>query len=124
MEIRVTKFDFDTGMLLDVNNSEWISKTINDRTPIHLERPNVPTATLSKSIPDINHNKYIQFGPTDRNVDAAQITVPFIDIQLVEPHNPIPLSGLGIYYKGEPSFGGYIAPKVLTYDFTPYITTP
>lgn len=121
IEIRATKFDFDTGELYDIINSEWISNTIHDRTPIILERPDVSTNTLSKSIPNIEKNKYIEFGPTDKYLDAAQTTVPFIDIQMVSPANPIPLSGIGIYYKGQPYYGGFIAPKVITYDFQPYI---
>lgn len=119
--IRATSFDFNTGELFNIVNSEWISKTINDRTPIILEQPEVSTKCLSKSVPNVEKNKYIEFGPTDRYLDAAQTTVPFIDIQMVEPSNPVPLSGVGIYYKGQPHYGGFIAPKLITYDFEPYI---
>lgn len=56
--------------------------------------------------------------------DAAQSTVPFIDIQEVISNPPVPLSGLGIYHKGQRGYGGFLAPKIMTYDFTPHIRVP
>lgn len=37
---------------------------------------------------------------------------------------PVPLAGIGIYHKGRPGYGGFIAPKLMTYDFTPHIQQP
>lgn len=124
MEIRATGFDFSTGFLEEgAGSSYWISNTINDKTPIILVRPDIPTKTTSKSIPDLESNKYIEFQPTDKNMDAAQTTVPFVDIQLVEAEHPGPLAGIGLYYKGQPYYGGYVAPKIITYNYTNHITT-
>lgn len=124
IEIRATAFDFNTGLLDDgIAGSEWISNTINDKTPIVLERPDLPTRTSSKSIPYVETNKFIEFQPTDKYLDAAQTTIPFIDIQLVESANPGPLAGIGLYYKGQPNYGGFIAPKILTYDYTEHVKT-
>lgn len=121
LEIRATKFDFNSGTLQDVVRSEWISSTTTDRTPILLENPDKSDRSLSKSIPDITPNAYIDFQPTDDVKDAAQTTVPFIDVELVEPTHPTILSGAGLYYKGQPGFGGFIAPKIVTYDFAPHV---
>lgn len=124
MEIRVTAFVFKTGLLQHgAGSSYWISNTINDKTPIVLDSPDIPTKTTSKSIPDLESNKYIEFQPTDKYMDAAQTTVPFVDIQLVEPEHPGPLAGIGLYYKGQPHYGGYVAPKIVTYDYTNHINT-
>lgn len=101
--------------------SMWISTPVFDRTPIVLENPDIPTNSDSKSIPNLEHNKYIEFGPSDVRLDAAQTTVPFIDTQKVEPHSPVPLIGLGIYFKGNPGYGGFIAPKVIPYDYSYHI---
>lgn len=49
--------------------------------------------------------------------DAAQTTVPFFDAQPVESLQAVPLSGAGIFHKGQNHFGGFIAPKIITYDF-------
>lgn len=56
--------------------------------------------------------------------DAAQNTVPFIDIQDVVSNPPVPLSGVGLYHKGQDQYGGFLAPKVITYDFSPHIQSP
>lgn len=121
LEIRATRFDFNSGNLQDVARSEWISNSAPVRIPILLESPDKSDRSPSKSIPDITPNRYVDFQPTDIGKDAAQSTVPFIDTELVEPTHPSILSGVGLYYKGQPGFGGFIAPKIITYDFAPHI---
>lgn len=121
LAIRATKFDFSTGQLRDIQHSEWITNASQDRTPLILERPDVSTKTTTKSIPTFENNKFIEFRPTDIDKDAGQTTVPFIDDQVVEPRKPTLLSGVGLYYKGQPGFGGFIAPRIFTYDMGPYI---
>lgn len=122
LEIRATKFDFTTGRLdLTPGTSTWLSNDNTSKTELLLEKPDVPTRALSKSVPDLKANQYVRFQPTDRVADVAQSTVPFVDIQKVEPHHPMPLSGLGLYHKGQPLFGGYVAPKLVTYNYGPHI---
>lgn len=121
LEIRATQFDFNSGTLQNVVRSEWISSPIKERTQIYLNNPDKSDRSLSKSIPDITQNSYIDFQPTDIWKDAAQTTVPYIDIELVEPTHPSILSGAGLFYKGQPEYGGFIAPKIVTYDFAPHI---
>ncbi|XP_037049805.1 uncharacterized protein LOC119084060 isoform X2 [Bradysia coprophila] len=121
LEIRATKFDFNSGTLQDVVRSEWISSPVTERTQIHLDNPDKSDRSLSKSILDITPNSYIDFQPTDIWKDAAQTTVPYIDVELVEPTHPTILSGAGLFYKGQPGYGGFIAPKIVTYDFAPHI---
>lgn len=53
--------------------------------------------------------------------DAAQTTIPFLDAQPVESILPVPLSGAGIYHKGQKNFGGFVAPKIMTYDFSKHL---
>lgn len=122
LAIKVTRFDFKSGRLFD--SFEWISNYNENRQPIVLDRPAESSHKLKgQSVPDWSQNRYVQFQPTDIDKDGGQTTVPFIDVQLVQPPNDRPtlLSGAGIYYKGEPGFGGFIAPKVVTYDFTQHI---
>lgn len=70
---------------------------------------------LSKS------DQYIEFDHSDFELDAGQTTVPFIDAQPVIPSALTPLTGAGIYHKGMTNSGGYIAPKIFTFDFTDHI---
>lgn len=124
IEIRSTRFDFNTGLLL--NENVWLpSGNVGERKIILLERPEPPTyydiygAYLS--IPDFEPNKFIKFRPSDEDKDVGQSTVPFIDTQMVRPKNLTPLSGIGIYYKGKPGLGGFIAPTLVVYDFSSFI---
>lgn len=123
LEIRSTKFDFNSGILLDEN--EWIPKGYRDRTNLQLYRPepnryyDIYGAYLS--VPDFRPNKFIKFRPSDPDKDAAQTTVPFIDTQMVRPKNLTPLSGVGIYWKGKPGLGGFIAPAIVVYDMSTHI---
>uniref|UniRef100_T1GH18 Uncharacterized protein n=1 Tax=Megaselia scalaris TaxID=36166 RepID=T1GH18_MEGSC len=93
-------------------------------TEVSLQRPDISIYSPAKSLPTSKHNQYIKFTYTDMDKDAAQTTVPFIDIQEVVSRPPVPLSGLGIYHKGRNGFGGFLAPKLITYDFTSHITVP
>lgn len=125
LQVRATEFDFISGRLQNLENSFWYASNAKNRVPIILENPGVSTKTEIKSIPDVRRNQFIQFQPTDIYKDIAQTTVPFIDAQLVQPApNLVPLSGAGLYYKGFPKFGGFIAPKLLTYNYGPHIVAP
>ncbi|XP_052865391.1 uncharacterized protein LOC128271786 [Anopheles cruzii] len=122
LEIRMTEMNFTSGKLLDHDKSIWIGNDNTvDRTELILQQPDVPTRSLSKSVPDSTSRQYIRFGPSDRNQDAAQTTVPFIDAQPVYTHKAVPLSGAGLLHKGQPKYGGFVAPKLFTYNFTAHI---
>uniref|UniRef100_A0ABK9ND08 Uncharacterized protein n=1 Tax=Glossina morsitans morsitans TaxID=37546 RepID=A0ABK9ND08_GLOMM len=130
LEARLTEFNFETGKLVrPESNSFWKSNDNTDvsgdrRAKIVLNEPDMPIRTKAKSIPDSRHNQYIEFGPSSMRKDAGQSTVPFIDIQDVISNPSVPLAGIGIYHKGRPGYGGFLAPKLLTYDFTPHIQPP
>lgn len=124
LQVRGTDFDFDVGILINTENSAWYTSTKSTRAEIILEQPDISTSTKEKSIPFALSDRFIKFQPTDRFKDIAQTTIPFIDAQLVESHNPTLLSGIGLYYKGTPGYGGFIAPKILNYNFAPHIKEP
>lgn len=67
----------------------------------------VSTKSSVLSIPYPSDNQFIEFTNTGFVQDAAQRTVPFIDIQDVVSDPPVPLSGIGIYYKGQDGYGGF-----------------
>ncbi|KAJ3646676.1 hypothetical protein Zmor_024252 [Zophobas morio] len=66
-------------------------------------------------------NKYVKFANTGYEKDAGQTTVPFFDAQPVESAIPVPLSGVGVFHKGISGFGGFIAPRIFTYNFTKHL---
>lgn len=91
------------------------------RTKVKLTTPDVPTRSPLPSVPDSTNDQYVEFINSDIDRDVAQTTVPFLDAQRVVPLNPVPLSGAGVFHKGRPNFGGFIAPKIITYDFSKHL---
>lgn len=122
LEIRATHFDFESGHLINIGKSEWIGGFRGQMTEQKIDRPDVPTNTVEKSIPFPDNNKFINFQPSDVEKDAAQTTVPFLDATPVEAS--VPLAGAGLYYKTQPGYGGFIAPKLIVFDFAKYLTPP
>ncbi|XP_017092961.2 uncharacterized protein orion isoform X1 [Drosophila bipectinata] len=131
LEAYYTEFDFKTGKLIQPElNSYWKSNDNTDvsggarREKLRLANADLPTRTIATSLVQSRHNQYIDFTNTGLDKDAAQSTVPFIDIQDVVSNPPVPLSGIGIYYKGRNGYGGFLGPKIITYDFMPHVQVP
>jgi len=67
----------------------------------------VPTRSSDSSIPYPSDNQFIEFTNTGFDQDAAQTTVPYIDIQEVVSEPVVPLSGIGVYFKGSDGYAGF-----------------
>lgn len=125
-EIQATEFDFNKGLLY--RRSEWIANKNEKRSILLLDSPEpshpmyINSEIGLKSIPNFIPNKFIKFRPSDPDKDAGQTTVPFIDTQMVRPKELTLLSGISLYYKGRPGYGGFIAPKLTVYDMSSYLT--
>jgi hypothetical protein len=91
------------------------------RKRLHISNPDVPISTNEGSIVDSRSDQFLLFTHSDIDTDAAQTTVPFLDAQPVAPDPPTLLAGAGIYHKGRFGYGGFIGPKVVTYDFNAHI---
>ncbi|GLG92569.1 Uncharacterized protein GBIM_00223 [Gryllus bimaculatus] len=127
-EIMVAPLNFSAGTLVKPHEkSMWMSNDNTDgamigpRTELKLLAPDVPTNSLAGSTPDSKSDQFLLFTHSDMDADAAQTTVPFLDAQEVAPEPPVPLAGAGIYHKGTPRYGGFVAPRVFTYDFSPHL---
>lgn len=91
------------------------------RTEMSLKQPHISTKSKLKSLPISSPNTYIKFTHSDINKDAAQTTVPFLDSQDVTNSPPVPLAGIGIFVKGQDGYGGFIAPRIKTLDYAPFV---
>ncbi|CAH2096557.1 unnamed protein product [Euphydryas editha] len=126
-EIRSTPFNFTTGRL-SPERSQWISNDNTEgaekpRSRLELYKPDIPTRKVSSLPVDSQHDQYIEFVNSDFDADAAQSTVPFIDIQPVEPMKGAALlSGAGIVHRGARGSGGFLAAKLFTYDYSPHVS--
>ncbi|KOB66538.1 Uncharacterized protein OBRU01_21101 [Operophtera brumata] len=126
-EIRSTPFNYTTGRL-SPEKSQWVSNDNTEgalespRKRLELFMPDIPTRGHTPFPVDSNHDQYIEFTHTDFDADAAQSTVPFVDIQPVVPSKGgALLSGAGIIHRGSRGSGGFIAVKLLTYDFSKHV---
>lgn len=114
--------------MIEPEKSFWVSNDNTDqmsnakrRTEITLSNPNVPTRSRAKSTPISKPNTFIKFTHSDISKDAAQTTVPFLDAQEVVNNPPVPLEGLGLFLKGNSGYGGFLSPKIKTFDYGPYV---
>ncbi|KAM3962598.1 uncharacterized protein ACR2FA_003224 [Aphomia sociella] len=125
-EIRSTPFNYATGRLSH-DKSVWLSNDNTDgtntpRSRLDLHQPDIPTRGHSPLSVDSKHDQYMEFTHSDFDADAAQSTVPFIDIQPVEPlKGGALLSGAGVVHRGARGSGGFIALKLFTYDFSRHV---
>ncbi|XP_062127118.1 uncharacterized protein LOC133839535 [Drosophila sulfurigaster albostrigata] len=117
LELQFTKYDFKTGNLME---NVWQACKALPNVQLDLNDMDIPTKSPQLSKQLSNDYNYLEFVNTGINQDAAQTTIPFIDIQDVVSKDPVPLAGIGIYYKAVPGYGGFIAPKIIQYDFTPH----
>lgn len=125
LEVRGTEFDFHTGHLKNLDKSIWFNNANrNERTKVMIEEPDAPTRTTNIQERYDFVDKYVEFGPSDIRKDLAQVTVPYIESVHLEATEPRPLSGAGLFYKGEPGFGGFVAIKLVAYDIDDVMKIP
>ncbi|KAK0174921.1 hypothetical protein PV327_010628 [Microctonus hyperodae] len=127
LEIYVTEFDFDSGILNDdFDSSRWItpqdmasisSEYNTERNIIFVKNNENPTKSKI-NLPASKPNDGIRFNPSNRWTDVGQSTIPFFDAQPVDGPVSVPLSGIGLFFKGPSGFGGYLALKTISFDFT------
>lgn len=146
MEVRVTPFNFISGKLIEpTNSSYWVGNDNTElsdtkrfviyyifniysitlsplcyiyRIEIDISNSDLPTKSNIASEPDMSSNKFLLFTHSSIDRDVAQTTLPFIDSQVVAPYPGVPLSGVGVYFKGMKNYAGYIGPSVFTYDLS------
>ncbi|XP_018403320.1 PREDICTED: uncharacterized protein LOC108780187 isoform X1 [Cyphomyrmex costatus] len=122
LEIMITPFNFTSGSLIQPEEkSFWHSNDVTDRTELKYIDPDIPIRNFVPNEPDSEENQYLNFAPSDRQKDAAQSTIPFLDVQPVIPNPSVPLAGASIFHKGRKGSGGFVALKLTTYDFAPHL---
>ena len=58
------------------------------------------------------------FEVSSLHLDAAQTTLPLLDVQAVAPRPAVWLAGLGLFHKGQPDGGGFLGLSALMADMT------
>lgn len=120
LQIRATDFNYFGGRLLNISHNPWVMNEYGGQNEIEIAQRTNPLAEDYSDIYVSNDsaNAYVEFGPTDFNSDLGQTTIPIIETFLLEPKNPVVLSGIGLTYKNsDASSGGIIGLKLKTYEF-------
>ncbi|CAH2006796.1 unnamed protein product [Acanthoscelides obtectus] len=114
-QIEVRPFDFLTGKVSQEGSYYVYGSGYRER--IVFDQPDIPTLSDSPSNPNFDPQRYIDFDRTDLAKDAGQTTIPYFDIQPVFNVPAVPLTGAGVFYKGRKGYGGFVAPKITTYNY-------
>ncbi|KAK3908866.1 Chaperone protein DnaJ [Frankliniella fusca] len=128
MEIMVSPLIYHKGILKRptelsywIGNSNTDSALENPRSELILSSKNVPQETNGPCKLDSQHDSFLKFTHSDIVTDAAQTTVPYLDIQPVTLDPPTLLGGAGLYHKGSDSSSGFVALKVFNYDISKHV---
>ncbi|KAH8388542.1 hypothetical protein KR093_009159 [Drosophila rubida] len=130
LEVHFSKFDFVKGELVEPEvNGVWETNNIYARERVNPDNADLPTRAKKKLFETLvpksdQYNQFVEFVNTGVDKDAAQATVPFIDIREVVSIPPVPLGGIGLSYKGKEGYGGFVLPEIINYDILPYIPVP
>ena len=129
LEVQASPIDFTTGTI-DNERAIWVSNDntpaseIKPRTKLPLLTPDVSTRSRIPSVPDSTADQFIEFQVSSLEKDVSQNTVPFIEATPVFTQPPTWLTGIGIYHKGQPGYGGYVAFRIATLNFSYYMMLP
>lgn len=126
LQVRGTDVDYNTGKLVNLEQSVWINNAADSegRKKIEVLGRDVPTRSINLHSPIDSINKFVVFESSDVRRDLAQVTVPYIESVLLEASDPQALSGVGLFYKSDQHFSGFIAIKLIAYDLQPTIEPP
>lgn len=124
LEIYLSEINFANGRIIEHEKSFWHASDATEaikRKEISLKSPDISTRSKVKSLPISTTNSFVKFTHTDMGKDAAQNTVPYLDAQDVVNNPPVPIQGVGIFLKAQDGYGGFIAPRIKTFDYGPYV---
>ncbi|XP_057333743.1 uncharacterized protein LOC130672944 [Microplitis mediator] len=132
LEVFGTPFDYDTGKLIPTEtNPTKLFKAVDmskheeytfGRTPVDISNSD-DSIKMPQNTKTSKPNQSIRFQTTSWDKDLGQTVVPYFDTlpALVTTKRTVALDGVGIFHRGSPGYGGFIAPKIFTVDHSKYI---
>ncbi|CAD6229229.1 GSCOCG00012096001-RA-CDS [Cotesia congregata] len=114
-EVAGIKIFDDLGIFSMSYEPHWFKPKYSERTELTKKNQDIPTFSneVNQELGSLGKN-YVKFQMTDWSIDASQTVYPFIDMQQVFTDPPAPVGGIGLYYKSQSGFGGFIAPKLIS----------
>ncbi|XP_057340869.1 uncharacterized protein LOC130677948 [Microplitis mediator] len=138
LEILGAPFDYETGKLEEPVNFNgqgplnWITWENNPypsgdykggyRREVKLDNSDEPLKGPDKNMPSPYFNQKLKIRATSYELDLAQHTIPYLDIQpVIYPGIKVPLRGLDIVHRAQKGYGGFLALRLCAYDFTGHV---
>ncbi|XP_076270404.1 uncharacterized protein LOC143202632 [Rhynchophorus ferrugineus] len=116
LSVRFNKMDWMNGIILK-NITETITATTKNLDEVRFdENVDVPILRLKTNLVT-QRFKFVRFTHTGFDADAAQTTIPYIDVQPVYNKPAVPLRAIEIRYKENNPSGGFITPVIFTYNY-------
>ena len=114
LEVQMTEFDTKTKVL-NPESSLWLNRLDDHekRKVLVFNEADSPILTPIPSVHDSGLNQVIKFSSASIKKTAGQIVVPYFDGMNIFPSTRYPLSGIGLFHKGQPGYGGFISFRLL-----------
>ncbi|CAD6231511.1 GSCOCG00001446001-RA-CDS [Cotesia congregata] len=129
LEVNITPFDFDSGMLTPTDDkpSKWINykdmskkdRKYSSRTKIEGAEKNIPI-NYYDNVPSSEDFAVLTFGASHILEDLGVHTVPFLDRRLMAPRSRILLEGISLMHLAKEGSGGFLGFRVTTLDIPNY----
>ncbi|KAK0167038.1 hypothetical protein PV327_004486 [Microctonus hyperodae] len=118
LEIRATKFDFETGKL---GESKWISGKIPSARRSELSLNCSQNWISSNDIPDSVNGKFVRFQMSNSMKNGRKSTIPFFYKQTRPIIYTYPLTGIGLEFNCSPQSEGVLSFKLIFYNPSTYM---
>ncbi|XP_008551607.1 uncharacterized protein LOC103574050 [Microplitis demolitor] len=104
--------NFDSDTLSITQMSHCTSSTTSVLKNYKILRPSTSASQNNQELSQ-SCKHHIEFHTTSFEINYEQHIVPSVDLQELVTDPPMPISGIGWYYRGYPNCGGYLALKIL-----------
>ncbi|XP_034941509.1 uncharacterized protein [Chelonus insularis] len=112
----------EAGEIITPTYMQWYWPNQLPRTELELVQADIPDRENKVNV-EVSQpgEQFVKFQLTDWNKDASQTLVPYIDSQAIFSDPPIPIGGVGIFYKNYNGSGGFLSLKLSAADYSIHV---
>ncbi|XP_015122381.1 uncharacterized protein LOC107044846 [Diachasma alloeum] len=122
LQLEYSKFNFSSGELKSREGFQSSSTCHRQKISIaDTDSPLNQRKPRDQNTVDSKVNSYVSFTWSSFKRDVGQTTLPLLDSQPVESKPSAPLSGVGLFYKSSPGYGGFLGFKIHTLNYGRYM---
>lgn len=87
-----------------------------------MDNSDEPLKGPNENLPSFSFNQKLKIRATSYELDFAQHTIPYLDLQPVNFDGiKIPLAGIDIVHRTQKGYGGFLGLRVRAYDYTGHV---